>query len=313
MFGCLDSYLSYFAHNYMENLDLIQYNFNQNNVLILNIAVGFIMFGVALGLSVSDFKRVVKNPKYVIAGLISQLLVLPLLTIVLIYLIRPQASVALGMILISVCPGGNISNFMSSVAKANVALSVSLTAITSTTAVLFTPFGLKFWGNFYEPANTLLRSIQLSYTDVLSTVFFIIIVPLILGMLIRQKNKALAVRWERYLKNLSMIIFLVIVLVAVLSNLDSFRNYIPIVIGIVILHNGLAIGGGYSIAKLFGLDTASTKTLMIETGIQNSGLGLAIIFSFFDGLGGMTLVAAAWGVWHIIAGLSLSSFLSRKS
>lgn len=297
----------------MENLDQIQYSFNQNNVLILNIAVAFIMFGVALGLSVSDFKRVIKNPKHVLAGLLSQLLLLPLLTILLIYVIRPQASVALGMILISVCPGGNISNFMSSVAKANVALSVSLTAITSTTAVLCTPFGLRFWGQFYEPANTLLRSIQLNYTNVLSTVFFIIIVPLLMGMLIRQKNKALAVRWERYLKSLSMIIFLVIVLFAVISNLNSFINYIPFVIGIVILHNALAIGAGFSVAKLFRLDIASTKTLMIETGIQNSGLGLAIIFSFFDGLGGMTLVAAAWGVWHIIAGLTLSSFLSRKS
>lgn len=296
----------------MENLDQIQYNFNENNVFILNIAVAFIMFGVALGLSVSDFKRVIKNPKQVMAGLLSQLLLLPVLTILLIYIIRPQASVALGMILISVCPGGNISNFMSSVAKANVALSVSLTAITSTTAILFTPFGLRIWGRFYEPANTLLRSIQLNYLDVLSTVFFIIIVPLILGMSIRQYNKELATRWERYLKHISMIIFLVIVLFAVLSNLESFMNYIPAVIGIVILHNALAIGAGFSVAKLFKLDKGTTKTLMIETGIQNSGLGLAIIFTFFDGLGGMTLVAAAWGVWHIVAGLSLSTYLSHK-
>lgn len=296
----------------MENLDQIQYNFNQNNVLILNIAVGFIMFGVALGLSGSDFKRVFKNPKYIIAGLVSQLLLLPLLTIVLIHLIKPQASVALGMILISVCPGGNISNFMSSVAKANVALSVSLTALTSTTAVLLTPLGLTLWGQLYEPASTLLRSIQLDFFNVLATVFFIIIVPLILGMGIREFNKALAIRWEGYLKTLSMLIFIAIVFIAVISNLDSFMNYIPLVIGIVIVHNALAIGGGFSVAKLFKLDKASTKTLMLETGIQNSGLGLALIFTFFDGLGGMTLVAAAWGVWHIIAGLSLSSFLAKR-
>lgn len=296
----------------MENLDLIQYNFNQNNVIILNIAVGFIMFGVALGLSVTDFKQVFKNPKYIFAGLFSQLLILPILTIALIHIIKPQASVALGMILISVCPGGNISNFMSSVAKANVALSVSLTALTSTAAVLLTPLGLTLWGQLYEPASTLLRSIQLDFLNVLATVFLIIIVPLALGMGIRQYNKQMAIRWESNLKTLSMLIFLAIVCFAVFSNLDSFMNYIPLVMGIVIIHNALAIGGGLSVAKLFKLDNPSTKTLMIETGIQNSGLGLALIFSFFDGLGGMTLVAAAWGVWHIIAGLTLSTFLSKR-
>lgn len=295
----------------MEGLDFLEYNFNENNVLILNIAVGFIMFGVALGLQISDFKRVIRHPKQVFAGLLSQLLFLPILTLLIIHVLQPQASVALGMILISVCPGGNISNFMSSLAKANVALSVSLTAITSTIAVFFTPIGLAFWGSMYKPANDILKSIEINYVDVLITVFFIIVLPLMIGMSVRHRYKALALKLEQVMKNLSIIIFLCIVIFAVLSNLEPFVKYMPYVAGLVILHNLLAIAIGFITAKVFALNMSSIKTLMIETGIQNSGLGLALIFTFFDGLGGMTLVAAGWGVWHIISGLTMSKILSN--
>jgi len=295
----------------MEGLDYLEYNFNENNVLLLNIAVGIIMFGVALGLQISDFKTVFKHPKQILAGLLSQLLFLPILTLVIIHLVQPQASVALGMILISVCPGGNISNFMSSLAKANVALSVSLTAITSTIAIFFTPIGLACWGSMYEPAHNLLRVVELNYLDVLITVFFIIVVPLIVGMSIRQSFEELAQRIEKVMKNLSILIFLGIVIFAVISNIEPFIKYMPFVAGLVILHNLLAITVGFVTAKVFALKKSSVKTLMIETGIQNSGLGLALIFTFFGGLGGMTLVAAGWGVWHIISGLVMSKIMSR--
>lgn len=296
----------------MEGLDFLEYNFNENNVLILNIAVGFIMFGVALGLRIDDFKTVIQQPKQIFAGLLSQLLFLPILTIIIIHIFEPQASVALGMILISVCPGGNISNFMSSLAKANVALSVSLTAITSTVAVFFTPIGLAWWGSMYEPAHDILTSIELNYIDVLITVFLIIVVPLVIGMYVRSKYEKFALRVEQIMKNLSILIFLGIVIFAVISNLDPFIKYMPDVAGLVILHNLVAISIGYVTAKVFSLHKSSVKTLMIETGIQNSGLGLALIFTFFGGLGGMTLVAAGWGVWHIISGLLLSKFLSKR-
>jgi len=295
----------------MEGIDYLEYNFNENNVFILNIAVSFIMFGVALGLQTSDFKAVIKQPKQIVAGLLSQLVFLPIITLVIIHIVKPQASVALGMILISVCPGGNISNFMSSLAKANVALSVSLTAITSTLAIFFTPIGLAMWGSMYRPAYNLLRSIELNYIDVLLTVFFIIVIPLVIGMYIRRKYSAFALKVEQIMKNLSILIFLGIVVFAIMSNIEPFKKYMPFVSGLVILHNLLAISIGYITAKAFVLNKNSVKTLMIETGIQNSGLGLAIIFTFFGGLGGMTLVAAGWGVWHIISGLVISKVLSR--
>ncbi len=296
----------------MRNIDDISYNFNESNVFWLNVAISFIMLGVALGLTIEDFKRVFKQPKQVLAGLISQLLVLPVVTLILIYIFQPQPSIALGMILISVCPGGNISNFMSSLAKANVALSVSLTVVTSSLAIIFTPLGLRFYGSLYEPSQQLLREVSLNITDVFSTIFFIIGLPMLVGMLVKYFYNDFAITVENVLKKVSMLIFIAIVIIAVFTNFDSFLTYIPAVMGYVIIHNFCALLGGNMVSRLFSLDQASRKTLTIETGIQNSGLGLALIFTFFNGLGGMTLVAAAWGVWHIIAGLSIAKYYSRK-
>ncbi len=295
----------------MNEIDSFNYNFNESNVFWLNVAISFIMFGVALGLTTSDFKRVFTQPKQIIAGLLSQLICLPLITLVLVYIFQPRPSIALGMILVSVCPGGNISNFMSSVAKANVALSVSLTIVTSTLSIISTPIGLAFYGSLYKPSKMLLKEISLSIPEVFTTIFFIILLPMILGMIVRHYFASYVMKIEKIIKQLSMLIFMLIVLLAVVANLDSFSLYIPLVIGIVVLHNLVAFSMGFIVAKLFSLDPKSTKTLTIETGIQNSGLGIALIFTFFNGLGGMILVAAAWGVFHIISGLSLAHILAR--
>jgi len=295
----------------MQNeLDFIEFNFNSTGVFIINIAVAFVMFGVAVGLTPQNFYDVLKQPRKVMVGLFAQLICLPLATIILITIIKPQASVALGMILISVCPGGNISNFMTSVAKANVALSVCLTAITSVSAILLTPLGLSFWGQFYKPALDIMVRVELKFLDVFMTIFIIIIAPMIIGMYLRGRRPELVKKWQPWLKTLSMVIFILIVIAAVLTNFEVFIENIPLVLGVVILHNVIAYLTGGSIAMLAGLDISDIKSITIETGIQNSGLGLALIFAFFDGLGGMTVVAAAWGIWHIISGLILSHSLA---
>jgi len=295
----------------MSEIDQIEYSFDANALFLLNIAVGFIMFGVALGLTPQHFINVLKAPKKLMAGLLSQLVLLPLLTLVIVFIAKPQASIALGMILISVCPGGNISNFMSSLAGANVALSVSLTAMVSVLAILVTPLGLAFWGSQYGPSNDILRVIELNILDVFKTISMIIIVPMILGMTVRKYKPLIARKLESWLKILSMVIFIIMVIAAVATNFKVFITYIPFVMGLVVIHNIVAYVSGYSLSKIFRLPIPDQKTLTIETGIQNSGLALVLIFGFFEGLGGMTLVAAAWGVCHILTGLSLSYTLSK--
>ena len=280
---------------------------------MLNLSLGFIMFGVAINLRISDFLRVIKNPKSALAGIISQFLLLPALTYLLILTFQPKPSFALGMMLVSACPGGNISNFMSSMAKGNAALSVSLTAVSSSLSIFMTPFNLAFWAGMYAPTANILTEVNLDFWSMFKTISLLLIIPIILGMLLRKYKPKLADRLHPVMHYSSILIFAAIVIMAFRANFDVFLTYIHLVIFLVLIHNAAALTLGYQVARIFRLKSEDRRSIAIETGIQNSGLGLILIFSFFNGLGGMAVVAAWWGIWHIISGLSLSYFWSRSS
>ena len=285
----------------MQELDNVQINFDSSGLWVLNVALAVVMFGVALGIKTADFKILLKQPKLVLVGLLSQFVLLPLLTFALVILIKPQPSIALGMMLVAACPGGNISNFMTHLAKGNTALSVSLTAFATFLAIFMTPFNFQFYGNLYEPTSQILKTVAIEPLELVKVVLMILGIPLVLGMLLRFQNETLAIKLSKLLKPLSIIVFVFIVIIAFSNNLDVFSNYVHHVIYIGIGHNLLAILLGFLVAKSFGLSLRNQKTLAIETGIQNSGLGLLLIFTFFNVLGGMAILAAFWGIWHIIS------------
>lgn len=297
----------------MKELDSVQINFDNSALWTLNIALAIVMFGVALGITIKDFKQLSKQPKPVLVGLLSQFVLLPLLTFIVVYLIKPQPSIALGMFMVAACPGGNISNFMTHLAKGNSALSVSLTAFATFLAVFMTPFNFNFYSHLYQPTSQLLKDVHLDAFELVKLVILILGIPLVLGMLLRYKKEALAIKISKFLKPLSIVVFVAIVIIAFSKNLDVFNNYIHHVLKIGIVHNLLAIILGFVVAKGFGLSFQNQKTLAIETGIQNSGLGLLLIFSFFNGLGGMAILAAFWGIWHIISGLLLATYWSKQT
>ena len=297
----------------MQELDKVQINFDSSGLWILNIALAIVMFGVALGITIDDFKRLLKKPKLVLIGVLLQFILLPLLTFGLVILIKPQPSIALGMMMVAACPGGNISNFMTHLAKGNTALSVSLTAFATFLAMFMTPFNFQFYGNLYEPTSEILKTVDIEPLELVKVVLMILGVPLFFGMLLRSKREKLAMKLAKFLKPFSIIVFVVIVIIAFSNNLDVFNNYIHHVLLIGIGHNILAILLGLMIAKLFRLSFKNQKTLAIETGIQNAGLGLLLIFTFFNGLGGMAILAAFWGIWHIVSGLLLAFYWSNKT
>ncbi|WOD43848.1 bile acid:sodium symporter family protein [Hwangdonia lutea] len=296
----------------MQQLDNVQINFDTNALWVLNVALALVMFGVALGISLNDFKNLIKQPKLVLLGIVSQFVVLPFVTFLFILLIKPQPSIALGMMMVAACPGGNVSNFMTSLAKGNTALSVSLTAFATFLAMVMTPFNFQLYGNLYQPSAQILKTVQLEPFELVKLVVLILGIPLVLGMLLRFKNNVLADKLSKVLKPLSIVIFIAIVILAFSKNLEIFNNYIHHVLFIGISHNILAILVGFLVARLFKLSFKNQKTLAIETGIQNSGLGLLLIFTFFDGIGGMAILAAFWGIWHIVSGLLLAWFWSHK-
>lgn len=293
-------------------LDALKINFDSSGLWILNIVLAVIMFGVALDITIGDFKRLFKQPKILFVGVFSQFIALPFVTYLFVLLIKPQASIALGLFMVGACPGGNISNFLSKLSGGNAALSVSLTAFATALSVIMTPFNFELYGNLYGPTRELLRSVELNPFELFKLVGMILGIPLILGMLVRIKFPNTASKTAKFLKPFSIIVFVLMILGALTQNWDIFLEYVHHVFALVISHNLIAILLGLGIASVFRLSLKDRKTISIETGIQNAGLGLLLIFQFFGGLGGMALLAAFWGVWDIFSGLAIATFYAKK-
>ena len=296
----------------MSTLEEVRINFTNDSVGLLNFCLGFIMFGVALNLKKSNFSNLLNNKKAVLTGLTSQFILLPAFTFLVVLIIKPPG-LALGMILVAACPGGNVSNFYSMVGKGNVALSVTLTAIATVVAAFTTPFNFSFWGGLLPETSELIQSIGLSFTHMFKTVSLILVLPLFLGLMVSSKIPRIASLIERPVKVISFLILMAFVVVATIDNLDVFKNYIHYVVALVLLHNLMALGIGYFTGKLFRNSEQDCRTISIETGIQNGGLALVLVFNFFDGNGPMALLAAWWGVWDIFSGYIIASVFAYRS
>lgn len=310
----------------LQEIDYVRLNFNDNGRYLLNFTIAFIMFGVALELNFNDFKLLGKNPKTVITGIISQFLLMPLFTFIFALSLRDYITptVGLGMILVAACPGGNISNSISALARGNIALSVSLTAFSSIGGLILTPFNFALWGNLFmkyydnRVAQELVRPLSIDLLSVLQTIIIILGIPLLLGLMFRHYFPNLTYRVLAHIKRLSIGAFAAIVIVIFASNYDHFINHIWYIFILVLFHNLLALTIGYQFGRLLRLEKRDKRTISIETGIQNSGLALALLFdpNIFPSdmaIGGMAFVAAWWGVWHIISGLFISGIWSGFS
>lgn len=306
----------------IQALDSIQVTLNAGGMNTINIVLAFVMFGVALGIKPKMFVDVFKQPKSVILGVCCQLLLLPLFTFLLILALGDAISptMALGMLLVASCPGGNISNFMSSLSKANIELSVSLTAISTALAVFTTPFNFAFYGNLFlkvSPIAAGIPHLSIPLWDVFKTIFILLGIPLTLGILTSQYLPKVADKLKKPFQWLSIIFFIAMVFLSFWSNREAFLQCVKYIFLIVLIHNLLALTLGFSVGTIFKLPKADRRTLTIETGIQNSGLGLVLllgtsIFAGFPPHGGMLVITAWWGVWHIISGLTVATIFNRS-
>lgn len=185
-----------------ESIDALQLNLDSGGLHIMNLSLAIIMFGVALELTVQDFRKVAKNPKGTIIGLCSQFILLPALTYVMVVIMEPHPSFALGMMMVAACPGGNISNFFSLLAKGNAALSVSMTAFATLLSIFMTPFNFAFWASLYGPTNAILTDIHLDLFEVFRIIVLILGIPLLLGMTLRHFKDSFSQRSHHISKTL---------------------------------------------------------------------------------------------------------------
>jgi len=293
-------------------IDQVRLNFNPTGIAIINAAIGLMMLGVALELKIDDFKRIITSPKAPAIGLAAQFILLPAFTFLLVWIIKPHPSIALGMMLVAACPGGNLSNIITYLSNGNSAVSISMTAVSTLAAIIMTPFNISFWGSMNPATANILKQVSLNPMDVFITIFLILGIPLMVGMAIGHYLPNLAQKVKKPFKIFSLVFFIIIVCGALAANWQYFLKYVGIVMLAVLIHNALALNIGYWSGRLFKLDERDCRAVCIEVGIQNSALGLVLVFGFFDGLGGMAILVAWWGIWHIIAGLITSVIFNRR-
>ena len=308
----------------LEALNALTINFGEGGMKIVNIILAFIMFGVALGIRLDTFKEVFTKPKSVIVGVLLQWIGLPAVTFAVALALSPLITpmVALGMLLVASCPGGNISNFMSSLSKGNVELSVTLSAISTAFAPFITPLNFFFWGSMYSQIISMksdIPTLVIPFFPMLEQILLLLGVPIILGMLCARYFPGITKKISKPTQYLSILLFLVMVVASFSQNFQLFITHLHYICIIVLIHNACALATGYFGATAAKLPIKDRKTLTLEVGIQNSGLGLILLFNqhifppeiWHGCYGGMLLITAWWGIWHIISGLTVSYLFKR--
>jgi BASS family bile acid:Na+ symporter len=286
--------------------------FDAASLILLNIIMACMMFGVSLSLRLEDFRRIALAPIAPLAGMVAQFVLLPAATCLFTWALNIDPELALGMILVSACPGGSFSNVMTWLARGNVAVSISMTAVSSLAATVLTPLNFALYGWLNPHTRDYLTQISLEPASMLTLVLLVLALPMVLGMVTGRRLPGFVARSEKPLRVISLLVFISFVAIAFSKNFGLFIERFHSFFWLVVCHNLLALLLGYGMARLCRLPHSDRRAVTLEVGIQNSGLGLVILFTFFPDAGGMLLITAFWGVWHLVSGLTLSQFWARR-
>ena len=292
--------------------DALPLKFDPSGLVLLNAIIALMMFGVSLELRVADFRRVAAKPAGAMAGLAAQAVLTPAATCLFTWMFDVEPSLALGMMLVAACPSGALSNILTWRARGTVALSVSLTAVSSLAATVLTPFNFALYGWLNPNTRALLQEIRIPVGGILAQVALVLALPMLLGMLVGVRAPRVRARVERPLRTVSFLVLIAFIVLAFVENrtlfVERFGDFFWLVVG----QNAMALGIGLLVARAAGLGDADRRAVTIEVGIHNSGLGLAILFTFFPAAGSMMLITAFWGVWHLVSGLALTGWWGRR-
>lgn len=280
--------------------------------LILSLVLATMVFSVALELRVDDFKRVAQTPKAVICGLIPQFILLPVGTWVATLLLDLPPNVEAAMILVAACPGGSLSNVVTHLGRGNTALSVSVSAVASVIALFATPFNFS-WMIATNPATaTWLRELSIDPSGIWISLLLLLAVPMGLGLLFSHQLPRLTARIQKPLGNFALIALLLFIVAGLIKERQLLTlGLLPLLL-IVVLHNASGLFFGWITSVLMRVSERDRRAVMIEGGMQNSGLALGIIAVQFNSDLGMVTIASLWGIWHIVSGMSLAYLWRRK-
>ena len=280
--------------------------------IILSMVLATMVFSVALELRIEDFKRVAQTPKAVICGLIPQFLLLPVATwLVTLWLDLPP-NIEAAMILVAACPGGSLSNVVTHMGRGNTALSVSISAVASIIALFATPFNFSWMIATNPETASWLKELSIDSSGIYISLFLLLGIPLSLGLLASHRLPQLTERIRKPLGHFSLIALLLFIVAGLIKERQLLTLGLLPTLLLVVLHNASGLFFGWATSKVMGVSEKDRRAIMIEGGMQNSGLALGIIAVQFNSDLGMVTLASLWGIWHIVSGMSLAYVWRRK-
>lgn len=279
--------------------------------LVLSAVLVLMVFSVALELKVDDFRRVAKMPRAVVAGLTPQFILLPVGTWLATLVLDLPPNVEAAMILVAACPGGSLSNVVTHFGRGNTALSVSVSAVAALLALVLTPFNFS-WMVASNPATaSWLRTLDIDPSGIWFSLVVLLALPMALGLLASHRLPVLVAKIQKPLANLSIIALLAFIVLGLIKERQLLTLGLLPMLGIVILHNGSGLLFGYATSRAMGISVRDRRAVMIEGGMQNSGLALGIIAVQFNSDLGMVIIASLWGIWHIVSGMACALWWRR--
>jgi BASS family bile acid:Na+ symporter len=264
--------------------------------------LGIVMFGMGLTLSTADFRDVFRRPKDVAIGVVGHYLIMPGIAYFLAVVLRLPPEIAVGVILVGCCPSGTASNVMTFLAKGDVALGVSIAAVSTLIAPLAMPALVSLLAGKWMTINT-----QSLFMDIVQ----VVILPILLGIIAKTVFRRQAAASVKVLPLVSTVAIVLIVAIVVGLNQPKLATGSLLILVAVVLHNLLGFALGYLFARMFGMDLAKRKAVMLETGMQNSGLGAALAAAHFSPLAAVP--SALFSVWHNLSGSVLAAWFARRN
>jgi BASS family bile acid:Na+ symporter len=295
----------------MVGIDQMQFHFSPRTGLVVALMVGFLVFAVALDLTVAQFRRVFARPVVAAVGLAAQFVILPAVAFLVGLLIADTPSVAIGLLLVACCPGGALSNYLTGVSRGDVATSISMTAVSTLASVVMTPLLFALWASLNPETAAVLRSIDIDARRIALIMLIMFVAPVTAGMLIRARTPRLAESIRSWVGRMAMVVFGAMVALVVGSNLRSIFGHGITALVPVLSTFTIASALGLLLARLTGLDASAQRAVVFEVGVQNAALAIALAVAFFPSRAGVAVTSALWGVVHVTLGFALAAAWRR--
>jgi BASS family bile acid:Na+ symporter len=296
-----------------NDLDSLPVTVDDTAALAVKILTAAFLFGIALDVTVEDFRSLRRRPHLFALGLVAQLVLLPGLALLLIVGTDPPASVAVGLLLLTCCPAGNLSNILTHRARGDVAFSLSMTSASNALAIVVTPLAFGFWSAWQADLAGAVAAVRVSSADLLLETGLLIVAPFVAGMLVAWSRPDLARRLSRYVEPAVLGLLFLLIIGAAAASRSILAVALPAVGPFVVVLNAVALSVGYLVTRVTRLGEAAARAMTFEVAIRNTGLGLVIALTIFSALGGVAVTVAVYGLWDVIIGLLLASWWRRRS